>query len=84
MARSIPHHKHIKPNQEEVTRLEQEKLTEISSIGRIHRVLIPIRARGSLKHLKTIDTIKSTILQNISKVLIAHFVDGMILILTHQ
>lgn len=58
---------HVKPAEEETKRLQQEKLEETSSIGRIHRVLVPVRSRESFHQSNVTQVIKSRLLQNIGK-----------------
>ncbi len=59
--------KHVKPNEEESRRLKEEQLAQGSSIGRIHRVLVPVRRWESKIHLSVMQTIKSRLLQRIAK-----------------
>lgn len=58
--------KFVKPDEQELKRLEQEELTQRSIINKIHRVLIPVRSRESETSVGTMQLIKSRILQHIN------------------
>ena len=58
--------KFVKPDEQELRRLQQEELTRASIINKIHRVLIPVRSRESENSISLMQIIKSRILHNIN------------------
>lgn len=60
--------KKVPISDQERKRLKNEEMTEGSSIANIHRILMPVRYRNTQDmHLKTMQVIKTRILQNISR-----------------
>ncbi len=59
--------KHIKPDEEEIKRLQQEELSEGSPAKNIHRILVPIRNRESEKRADKVQLIKSKIIQRLGQ-----------------
>lgn len=57
---------HVKPSDEELKRLKQEELMLNSPIGRIHRVLMPVRDAKDLEKSTSIQSIKLTLLKYLS------------------
>jgi len=57
---------HVQPNDEEIKRLKQEELNRGSSIGRIHRVLVPVRNPKTKGYSSTMQVMKLRILQKIT------------------
>jgi Kef-type K+ transport system membrane component KefB/nucleotide-binding universal stress UspA family protein len=58
--------RHVKPSDDEIKRLKQEEMTQNSPIGRIHRVLMPVRDANELEKDASIQSVKLSLLKYLS------------------